>query len=75
MMGKVLFLIVAASVLNFGSGLSIPPTMGTRQVVYGNSNDPFANWFFCKFSIQFSRLPHVGDRWESQKFSGFFSSF
>lgn len=63
-MGRVLFFVVVASVLNFGSGMSIPPTlgtpptMGTREITYGNSNDPFANWFLSKlFMGSTFRLP------------------
>ena len=54
-MGRVLFFVVVASVLNFGSGMSIPSTLGTPStmstpaITYGNSNDPFANWFLSKF--------------------------
>ena len=57
MMGRVLFFVVVASVLNFGSGMSIPPTLGTPPtmrtpaITYGNSNDPFANWFLSKFLL------------------------
>ena len=63
-MGRVLFLVLVASVLNFGSGMSIPPTlgtpptMGTPEITYGNSNDPFANWFLSKlFMGSTFRLP------------------
>ena len=57
MMGRVLFFVVVASVLNIGSGMSIPPTLGsppargTPEITYGNSNDPFANWFLSKFFL------------------------
>jgi len=47
MMQKVLFFFVVASALNYGSGMSIPPT--TDQLNYGNSNGPFGDWFLSKF--------------------------
>ena len=47
MMPKVLFFFVVASVLNYGSGMSIPPT--TPQLNYGNFNDAFGDWFISKF--------------------------
>ena len=45
MMQKKLFLFVVASALNYGSGMSIPPT--TQQFNY--SNGPFRDWFLSKF--------------------------
>ena len=54
---------VAASVLNFGSGRLIPPedpTFETDNITYGNFNDPFANWFLGKFLlIQYSSIQQV----------------
>ena len=53
-MRRVLFFVVVASVLNFGSGMSIPPTRGSPEITYGNSIDPFANWFLSKFGYGFN---------------------
>ena len=47
MMQKKLFLFVVASALNYGSGMSIPPT--SQQFNYENSTDPFMEWFLSKF--------------------------